>query len=59
MTFISLAIVVVETADAVHAATHLSRLKRATRTGDLRVATHRRHHKTADLPLQLGAEFTA
>ena len=59
MTFISLAIVVVETAVAVHAATNLSRLYKAIRTGDLRAARHLRHHKPADLPLQLGAELTA
>ena len=59
MTFIYLAIVVVETAIAVPAVTHLSRLNKATRTGNLRYAGHLRHHRTADLPLQLGAELTA
>ena len=57
MTFISLAIVAVKTADAGHAATHLSHLDKATGTGDLRVATHCTHHKSADLPLQLGVGY--
>ena len=59
MTFIYLAIVVVETAVAVPAVTHLGRLNKATRNGNLRSARHLRHHRTADLPLQLGAELTA
>ena len=56
-TFNFLASVVVETTDTVHAGTHLSRLHMAMRTGDLWAMTHLRHHKTADLPLQFGAEL--
>ena len=56
-TFNFLASVVVGTADTVHAGTHLSRLHMAMRTGDIGAMTHLGHHKTADLPLQLGAEL--
>ena len=56
-TFNFLASVVVGTADTVHAGTHLSRLHMAMTIGDIGAMTHLGHHKTADLPLQLGAEL--